>query len=51
MGVEGLLKKSGVMKGNEVTRCPETYPTGFNLLNQALLGGGWPKTGLVEILL
>jgi cell division inhibitor SulA len=51
MGVEDLLRKSGVMKGNEATRCLETYPTGFNLLNQALLGGGWPKTGLVEILL
>ena len=51
MRVEDLLKKPGMMKANQATRFLETYPTGFDLLNQALMGGGWPKKGLVEILL
>jgi protein ImuA len=44
-----LLEHPGIWRGRSLTRV-DTLPSGFPELDARLAGGGWPKTGLVEIL-
>lgn len=44
-----LLEHPGIWRGRSLTRT-DTRASGFPELDARLAGGGWPKTGLVEIL-
>jgi hypothetical protein len=44
-----LLRHPGLWRGRQ-TADTDTVSTGFTPLDAALPGGGWPRTGLVEIL-
>jgi cell division inhibitor SulA/protein ImuA len=44
-----LLQHPGIWRGRSLTRS-DTRTSGFPELDARLPGGGWPKTGLVEIL-
>jgi protein ImuA len=44
-----LLEHPGIWRGRSLTRI-ETRSSGYPELDARLVGGGWPKTGLVEIL-
>ncbi len=44
-----LLEHPAIWRGTSVART-EVVPTGFSPLNDRLPGGGWPRSGLVEIL-
>jgi protein ImuA len=44
-----LLEHPGIWRGRSLTRI-ETLSSGFPELDARLVGGGWPKMGLVEIL-
>jgi protein ImuA len=44
-----LLEHPGIWRGRGLTRI-ETLSSGFPELDARLVGGGWPKMGLVEIL-
>jgi len=44
-----LLEHPGIWRGTSVART-EVLPTGFAALDQRLPGGGWPRSGLIEIL-
>jgi protein ImuA len=44
-----LLEHPGIWRGRSLTRI-ETLSSGFPELDARLVGGGWPKVGLVEIL-
>jgi protein ImuA len=44
-----LLEHPGIWRGRGLTRI-ETLSSGFPELDARLVGGGWPKIGLVEIL-
>jgi len=45
-----LLEHPAIWRGRSAARL-ETLPSGFAALDEALPGGGWPRTGLIEILL
>jgi hypothetical protein len=44
-----LLEHPAIWRGRSATRAP-TLPTGFAALDDSLPGKGWPRTGLIEIL-
>jgi hypothetical protein len=48
-GLEALLRHPAIWRGRSAAQV-ETVPSGFLPLDDALPGGGWPRTGLVEIL-
>ena len=47
--LERLLQQPALWRGRHAAQ-QATWPTGFDALDGALPGGGWPCTGLVEIL-
>ncbi len=49
--LEALLESRQVWRGQPAPRAPSNQPTGFSALDQALPDGGWPETGLIELLL
>jgi hypothetical protein len=44
-----LLEHPAIWRGRSAAR-PEVLPTGFAALDECLPGKGWPRTGLIEIL-
>ncbi len=44
-----LLEHPAIWRGRSAARV-ETLPTGYAALDACLPGGGWPRTGLIEIL-
>lgn len=44
-----LLEHPAIWRGRNAART-RTLPTGFAALDEGLPGGGWPRTGLIEIL-
>jgi cell division inhibitor SulA/protein ImuA len=44
-----LLEHPAIWRGTSVART-ETLPTGFDALDERLPGRGWPRSGLIEIL-
>jgi cell division inhibitor SulA/protein ImuA len=44
-----LLEHPAIWRGTSVART-EALPSGFSALDERLPGGGWPRSGLVEIL-
>src|SRR2546423_7955569 len=44
-----LLEHPAIWRGTSVART-ETLPTGFGALDERLPGRGWPRSGLIEIL-
>jgi hypothetical protein len=47
--LEALLQHPSLWRGRGIA-AGESFATGFTALDQALPGGGWPRRGLVEIL-
>ncbi|MBS0422208.1 MAG: translesion DNA synthesis-associated protein ImuA [Proteobacteria bacterium] len=45
-----LLEHPAIWRGTSVARA-EVLPSGFAALDERLPGGGWPRSGLIEILL
>src|SRR5262245_14062705 len=45
-----LLHNPLVWRGDQLARAEHTVSSGFDDLDQALPGGGWPQTGLTELL-
>ena len=48
-GLESLLQHPAIWRGRSAAQV-SVVPSGFPVLDSALPGGGWPKAGLVEIL-
>jgi cell division inhibitor SulA/protein ImuA len=48
-GLEGLLQHPALWRGRSVAPLA-TIASGFEALDVALSGGGWPRNGLIEIL-
>jgi cell division inhibitor SulA/protein ImuA len=44
-----LLEHPAIWRGTSVARA-EVLPSGFGALDERLPGGGWPRSGLIEIL-
>src|SRR5947208_1139841 len=44
-----LLEHPAIWRGTSVART-EVLPTGFRTLDEHLPGGGWPRSGLIEVL-
>ena len=44
-----LLEHPAIWRGRSAART-RTLPTGFSALDEGLPGGGWPRSGLIEIL-
>jgi len=44
-----LLEHPAIWRGRSAARM-QTLPSGFPVLDEGLPGGGWPQTGLIEIL-
>jgi hypothetical protein len=49
MTLQELMQRAGVWRAGELPP-RATRPSGFPALDQTLPGGGWPRTGLTEIL-
>jgi cell division inhibitor SulA/protein ImuA len=47
---ERLLQHPSLWRGRSLART-DTFPSGFAALDAALPGGGWPRTGLIEVLI
>jgi cell division inhibitor SulA/protein ImuA len=45
-----LLEHPAIWRGRNAVRAPRGLPTGFAELDERLPGKGWPRTGLIEIL-
>jgi hypothetical protein len=45
-----LLHNPLLWRGNELARADQTVPSGFQELDRALPGGGWPRAALIELL-
>jgi protein ImuA len=45
-----LLEHPAIWRGRSASRRVEVLPTGYAALDACLPGGGWPRTGLIEIL-
>lgn len=45
-----LLEHPAIWRGRSAAKC-EVLPTGFAALDEQLPGGGWPRSGLIEILI
>ena len=50
MRLEDILQRQPVWRGTSLAACPPGVPTGFDALDAALPGRGWPAGGLTEIL-
>lgn len=48
-GLDRLLEHPAIWRGRSAARV-EVVPTGFAALDEALPGQGWPRAGLIEIL-
>lgn len=48
-GLESLLQHPAIWRGRSAAQV-SVVPTGFPALDAALPGGGWPRAGLIEIL-
>jgi cell division inhibitor SulA/protein ImuA len=48
-GLEALLRHPAIWRGRSAAQV-DVVSTGFAPLDEALPGGGWPRTGLIEIL-
>jgi cell division inhibitor SulA/protein ImuA len=48
--LERLLQHPSLWRGRSLARA-ETFPSGFAALDAALPGGGWPRSGLIEVLI
>jgi cell division inhibitor SulA/protein ImuA len=48
--LERLLQHPSLWRGRSLART-ETFPSGFAALDAALPGGGWPRSGLIEVLI
>jgi cell division inhibitor SulA/protein ImuA len=48
--LDQLLQHPALWRGRSAA-VQETWATGFAALDQALPGGGWPRTGLIELLI
>jgi hypothetical protein len=48
-GLEALLRHPAIWRGRSAAQV-DVIPSGFTRLDGALPGGGWPRTGLIEIL-
>jgi len=48
-GLESLLQHPAIWRGRSAAQV-SVVPTGFAALDAALPGGGWPRAGLIEIL-
>lgn len=48
--LDRLLQHPSLWRGRSAARIA-TYPTGFPALDEALPGGGWPRVGLIELLI
>ncbi len=48
--LEQLLQHPALWRGRSAA-VQETWATGFAALDEALPGGGWPRTGLIELLI
>jgi hypothetical protein len=48
--LDRLLEHPAIWRGRSTARM-EVLPTGFNALDDCLPGNGWPRAGLVEILI
>jgi protein ImuA len=46
----GLLQHPGLWRGRSLAQTA-TLPTGYTVLDAALPGGGWPRSGITEILI
>jgi cell division inhibitor SulA len=51
VALDALLESRRIWRGQPAPRAPSTQPTGFDPLDDALPGGGWPETALTELLL
>jgi cell division inhibitor SulA len=49
--LDAILAHPRVWRGRQAALALETIPTGHPALDDILPGGGWPRTGLVEMLL
>ncbi len=49
MTLQELMQRAGMWRGGELPPLA-TRPTGFEGLDAILPGGGWPRSGLIEIL-
>jgi cell division inhibitor SulA/protein ImuA len=48
-GLEALLRHPAIWRGRSAAQV-DIVSSGYSRLDQALPGGGWPRTGLIEIL-
>jgi hypothetical protein len=48
--LERLLQHPALWRGRSLART-QTFPSGFAALDAALPGGGWPRSGLIEVLI
>ena len=48
--LEGVLQRTDVWQGGEGVRAGDGEPTGFAALDACLVGGGWPRGALTELL-
>src|SRR5262245_23793614 len=48
-GLESLLQHPAIWRGRSAART-DVFPSGFAALDAFLPGGGWPRTGLIELL-
>ena len=51
MELEDILRRQPVWRGAALAHCPPGAPSGFEALDAALPGGGWPAGELTELLL
>ena len=49
MKLDELMRRAGVWRGGEMAAAPG-FSTGYQALDETLPGGGWPATGLTELL-
>jgi hypothetical protein len=49
MNLRDLMQRAGIWRAGELPAMA-AQPTGFQVLDEALPGGGWPQAGMTEIL-
>lgn len=49
MNLQALMQRAGIWRAGELSTAA-AVPTGFSALDAVLPGGGWPQTGVTEIL-
>jgi len=50
LGISSLAPAGGSLADRSVAARSEVLPTGYAAFDACLPGGGWPRTGLIEIL-